>query len=121
MIIIEQNAELLSITPKAEQLIELAGRTCYKSEDNITKDSASKFIEMLIRRGHESVLEHAVATLRLTTDRGVTHELVRHRVGVAYSQESTRYCSYKEDVTFIKPFFNKGIVNCPNPQHKSKT
>ena len=104
MKIIKPSATFLSATPDAIKLIEQAGRTCYKSEDRITEESAEKFVKMLINRGHESVLEHASATLRLITDRGVTHELVRHRVGVAYSQESTRYCSYKDkDIEFIKP------------------
>ncbi|WP_099465585.1 FAD-dependent thymidylate synthase [Parabacteroides provencensis] len=73
--------------------IELAGRTCYKSEDKITSDSSSKFIRMLISRGHESVLEHEKITARFICDRGISHELVRHRIA-SFSQESTRYCNY---------------------------
>lgn len=105
MKIVSPKIELLSITPNAEKLIEKAGRVCYKSEDKITKDSASKFIKMLIKRGHESVLEHASATFRFITDRGVTHEEVRHRLS-SYSQESTRYCNYKNEVTYIEPTFD---------------
>lgn len=73
-------------------LIEAAGRTCYLSESG-DGDTPEKFIQRLIARGHESVLEHASATLRFICDRGVTHELVRHRIA-SYSQESTRYCNY---------------------------
>ena len=73
--------------------VERCGRTCYKSEDKITDDSAERFIANLIRRGHESVLEHFAITVRFTCDRGVTHEIVRHRMA-SYSQESTRYCNY---------------------------
>ena len=73
--------------------IELAGRTCYKSEDKITDTSASDFIKMLIRRGHESVLEHHSISVRFIVDRGVSHEIVRHRLA-SFSQESTRYCDY---------------------------
>ena len=110
MKIVPQGCELLHVTPNALQLIERAGRTCYKSEDKITEDSAEKFVQMLLSRGHTSVLEHAHATFRLITDRGVTHELVRHRVGISYSQESTRYCLYSKEkfggeITVIKPPF----------------
>lgn len=89
--------------------IEAAGRTCYKSEDKITADSAAKFVRMILARGHESVIEHASATVRFVCDRGVTHELVRHRVA-SYSQESTRYANYSKDrfgseITVIRPLF----------------
>lgn len=89
--------------------IEQAGRTCYKSEDRITDESAEAFVRMLIKRGHESVLEHASITVRFVCDRGVSHEIVRHRIA-SFSQESTRYCNYSNDrfrneITFIKPCF----------------
>jgi thymidylate synthase (FAD) len=83
----------LFITPNAAQLIEAAGRTCYKSEDKITADSAGKFVGMVSERGHHSVIEHAYASFRIVTDRGITHEIVRHRLA-SYSQESSRYCNY---------------------------
>ena len=82
--------------------IELAGRTCYKSEDKITDESAKDFVATIMRGGHESVIEHGVLRARVICDRGVTHELVRHRLA-AYSQESTRYCNYKGGVEFIIP------------------
>ena len=83
--------------------IEKCGRTCYKSEDKITDDSCLRFVKMIIGRGHESVLEHFSFTIRFVCDRGVSHELVRHRLA-SYSQESTRYCNYnKKGITFIKP------------------
>ena len=89
--------------------IELCGRVCYKSEDRITDDSAAKFISMILKSGHESVLEHEKITVRVICDRGVTHEIVRHRIA-SYSQESTRYCNYAKDkfgseLTFIKPCY----------------
>lgn len=89
--------------------IERAGRTCYKSESNISEGSAEKFISNIIKRGHESVIEHEKITVRFICDRGVTHELVRHRLA-SYSQESTRYCNYANDkfgneLTFIRPCF----------------
>lgn len=89
--------------------IERAGRTCYKSEGRIAEGTAEKFIASIVKRGHESVLEHASVTVRLICDRGVTHEIVRHRIA-SYSQESTRYCNYSGDkfgneITVIRPFF----------------
>jgi len=102
MKIIKPSATLLEITPKAERLIEQAGRTCYKYEDRITSDSSAQFIHMILKRGHDSVLEHASATIRFVCDRGVSHEMVRHRLA-SYSQESTRYCDYAGGVKFIMP------------------
>jgi thymidylate synthase (FAD) len=87
--------ERLEDTDVIFQRIERAGRTCYKSEELITPESARKFIQMLIKRGHLSVIEHEDMTVRFICDRGFTHELVRHRL-VSYSQESTRYCNYSK-------------------------
>jgi len=89
------------------QRIEKAGRTCYKSEKKITNDSAEEFVKMIIKRGHESVLEHEKVSVRIICDRGVSHELVRHRIA-SFSQESTRFCNYSKDkfgnqITFIIP------------------
>lgn len=89
-------------------LVEIAGRTCYQSE-RVERDTAEAFIKRSISRGHESILEHATVSLRFICDRGVTHELVRHRIA-SYSQESTRYCNYSngkfgEEITVIKPCF----------------
>lgn len=89
--------------------IEIAGRVCYKSENRITEESAENFVRTLIERGHESVLEHESITVRFICDRGVSHEIVRHRLA-SFSQESTRYCNYSNDrfrneITFIKPCF----------------
>lgn len=89
--------------------IEICGRTCYKSENLITNVSAAVFVENILKRGHESVIEHEKVTVRIVCDRGVSHEIVRHRIA-SYSQESTRYCNYQKDkfgneLTFIKPVF----------------
>lgn len=89
--------------------IEKFGRVCYKSESNITEDSASPFISRIIKSGHESVIEHEKISVKIICDRGVSHEIVRHRIA-SYSQESTRYCNYIKDkfgneLTFIKPIF----------------
>ena len=78
------------------QKIELAGRVCYKSEAKITSDSAAGFVRRILENGHESVLEHEKLTARIVCDRGVSHEIVRHRIA-SYSQESTRYCNYTQD------------------------
>lgn len=95
-------AELICWTPDPMPLLEEAGRTCYKSEDKITEDSADAFVRKIRKRGHLSVIEHASATVGFVVDRGVSHELVRHRLA-SYSQESTRYCSYAGGVTFVIP------------------
>lgn len=109
MKIIEPKVELIN-APDYETLlstVEQAGRTCYKSEDKITDGSAEKFVRNILKRGHEAVIEHASLTVRFTCDRGVSHEIVRHRLA-AYCQESTRYCNYSKDgfggeITVIKP------------------
>ncbi len=83
--------ELLAITPDAEKLIEKAGRTCYQSQAKITEESSEKFIRMLVKSGHESVLEHAYATFRISGgSRAFTHQIVRHRL-CSFSQQSQRY------------------------------
>lgn len=90
-----------------ERFIERCGRVCYKSEDRCKEGSEANFIKHIIDNGHESVLEHKTVSVLLTTNRGVTHEIVRHRIG-SYSQESTRYCNYSKDkfgneLSFIIP------------------
>jgi len=111
MKIIKPSTEILN-NPNGKEIIkaiELAGRVCYKSEDAITIDSSNKFVESIIKSGHESVLEHQSISVRIICDRGVSHEIVRHRIA-SYSQESTRYCNYSKDkfgneLTFIEPIF----------------
>ena len=94
---------------KTMRKIELIGRVCYKSEDRITSGSAEKFCRNVIKRGHESVIEHESISVRIICDRGISHELVRHRLA-SYSQESSRYCNYSKgafgaEITVIKPCF----------------
>lgn len=89
--------------------IERAGRTCYKSEDKITEDSAEKFVRAMVKSGHEAMLEHAAMTVKFIVDRGISHELVRHRVA-SFAQESSRYCDYSKgkfgnEITVIEPVF----------------
>ena len=109
MRIIEPKVEI--ITPiNGDEIIkhlETVGRVCYKSEDKITDESGDKFVEGIIKRGHEAVIEHFNITVKFTTDRGVTHEIVRHRIA-SYAQESTRYCNYSkekfgDEITVVKP------------------
>ncbi|MCM1315872.1 MAG: FAD-dependent thymidylate synthase [Muribaculaceae bacterium] len=94
---------------KELQHIEKIGRVCYKSEDKITFDgeSAKKFVKMLIDKGHEAMIEHSSLSIKFTVDRGVSHELVRHRIA-SFAQESTRYCNYTND-----KFGNEISVICP--------
>lgn len=91
--------------------LETIGRVCYKSENRMTEDSAAVFLSKILKNGHESVIEHEKLSVRVICDRGVSHEIVRHRIA-SYSQESTRYCNYTKDkfgneLTFIRPFFWK--------------
>ena len=87
--------------------VERACRTCYRSEDKIEEGSAERLIRSCIKRGHHSILEHGNVTFRIVCDRGVSHEIVRHRIA-AYSQESTRYCNYSQnrfgnELAFVYP------------------
>lgn len=89
--------------------LELCGRVCYKSENRITPESAENFVRGIIALKHEAVLEHYSFSVRFIVDRGVSHEIVRHRLA-SYCQESTRYCNYSGDrfgneITVIKPYF----------------
>lgn len=89
--------------------LEACGRVCYKSEGKIAEGTTESFLKAIIKRGHEAVLEHVSITVKFTCDRGVSHEIVRHRVA-SYCQESTRYCNYGKDgfgneITVIKPSF----------------
>ena len=89
--------------------IEQCGRVCYKSEDRIADGSAETFCRGIIKRGHEAVLEHCSFTVNFICDRGVSHEIVRHRLA-AYCQESTRYCNYSKgqfgaEITVIEPLY----------------
>ena len=89
--------------------LEKGGRTCYKSDSEYTVDSSIKFVRNIIKSGHLAVIEHSLLTVKFICDRGVSHELVRHRIA-SFCQESTRYCNYSNDkfgneLTFIKPCF----------------
>lgn len=92
--------------------LERYGRVCYKSEDKFSmEDGGHGLLKTIIAKNHASVLEHEKLTLLFVIDRGVSHELVRHRMA-SYSQESTRYCNYSKEkfgreITVIKPVFFK--------------
>lgn len=110
MKIINAGYEILTkIAGDELKLIEKAGRTCYKSESKITDGSAKEFVANLIKRGDEAILEHSFLSVKFICDRGISHELVRHRIA-SFAQESTRYCNYSHDkfgneLTFILPLF----------------
>lgn len=113
MRIIKPSIEILSDVDASKIMknIEICGRVCYKSESLINEESAKKFIKRIISSGHESVLEHEKLTIKFICDRGVSHEIVRHRIA-SYSQESTRYCNYNhekfgKELTLIRPCFWK--------------
>ena len=101
--------QLLAITPDPERLLEKAGRTCYLSFDKVSEDSHKKFIRMIVKSGHHSVLEHATATFRiLGGSRGFTHQMVRHRL-CSFSQQSQRYVN-EEEFSFVTP---KAVASNP--------
>lgn len=111
MKIIKPSFEILTVLDGQEimRTIERIGRVCYKSEDRMDAESAGRFIKNLLSRGHESVIEHISVTAKVICDRGVSHEIVRHRIA-SYSQESTRYCNYSlgkfgNELTVIRPCF----------------
>ena len=111
MQIIQPSVEIISAVDGQAILrhLEIVGRTCYKSEGLITDTSAETFVRKLIARGHEAIIEHESISVRFICDRGVSHELVRHRLA-SYAQSSTRYCNYSKsqfnsEITVIKPCF----------------
>lgn len=103
-------------TQDVYKTIEKVARTCYKSEDKITNTSAERMVKTLIKSGHEAMIEFFDITVKFVTDRGVSHEIVRHRVA-SYAQESTRYCNYTgekfgSELTFIRPtWYDKTSFN----------
>jgi thymidylate synthase (FAD) len=102
MKVIEQYYEIQMFSESPAQDIERAARTCYKSEDRITDESADKLVRNLVKRGHMAMIEFADAQVKFITNRGVSHEMVRHRI-CSFAQESTRYVNYKGGAVFIKP------------------
>lgn len=111
MRVVKPSVEVLDVLNGDEVIrkIEKIGRVCYKSEEKITNESSKIFIGNILKSGHESVIEHEKVSVRFICDRGVSHEIVRHRIA-SYSQESTRYCNYSKDkfgkeITVIKPLF----------------
>ncbi len=107
MKVINQSHQILTVPNGLLQNIESAGRTCYKSEDRIIEESAEKFVKMLINHGHHAMIEFGDITVKFITNRGVTHELVRHRL-CSFAQESTRYVNYgKKEMQFIRPVWWK--------------
>ena len=108
MRVVQAGYEILDTLNGEEILkkIERVARVCYKSEDKIGEGTAERMVKALIKRGHEAMLEHFSFSVKFTVDRGVSHELVRHRVA-SFAQESTRYCNYghEGEITVIKPLY----------------
>lgn len=109
--IIEPSFEILTPIDGNQILkhIEKCGRTCYQSYENETEgtSSAEKMIKMLIKMGHESVLEHFLITIKAKIDVGNYKDLTRHRFA-SFSIESTRFCNYSKgkfgnELTVISP------------------
>lgn len=108
MRVLQARYEILDELNGAEILkkIEKIARVCYKSEDKILVGSAERMIKTFIKRGHEAMLEHFSFSVKFTVDRGISHEIVRHRLA-SFAQESTRYCNYRKrgEVAFIHPCY----------------
>lgn len=129
MILTKQKVVIEQMTPMQEaySLLERIGRVCYKSEDKITEDSAAKFIKSIVAHNHLSVIEHCIVTIRFIINRGVSHELVRHRLA-SFTQKSTRFCRDNKNghVEFIIPHwldvkegvfsYNDLIPGSPSPE-----
>lgn len=116
MKLIKQGFEILTPidSPTIMRELERSTRLCYKSEDKIGPGTDDRLVASIIKRGHHAMLEHQSLRVRFVTDRGVTHELVRHRI-CAFAQESTRYCNYSDgkfdgQCTFIIPSW-MGVVD----------
>lgn len=119
MIEVEQSATLVQVTPEADKMLERIARVCYDSEEKMACDChdgycdkcrarRDKFLGGLRERRHDSVFEHAVATFLLVTDRGITHEIVRHRLA-SFTQSSTRYIKYEEGMPVVRPLFTSAL------------
>ncbi len=103
MNLVKPSIKMIWMTSHPLETIEDAGRTCWKSEAKSLNDNGETFVKMLLCKEHEAMIEHASASYRVLCDRGVTHEIVRHRIG-SYAQESTRYCDYGDKgITLIHP------------------
>ncbi len=124
MRILKNAGSFIILTPEKELRVQLlriekAGRTCYQSEKKeITTESAAKFVRMILKRGHESVIEHSNMTVQFNNvSRGFTHEQVRHRL-TAISQESTRYVDYAKEGK--GPDLENFQLKCVVPPHRDE-
>ena len=99
--------------PKTAQMvyqdIEESGRTCYVSGAAMTEETGEKFVRTMVKNGHDAMLEHSFMKVKFTVDRGISHEIVRHRI-CSFAEQSTRYCNYSKDkfgheITVIEPCF----------------
>ena len=121
---VKQSVQLVWATPDPLKIIERVGRICYKSEDKITENSSEKFVKMLIDRGHEAMIEHVSASFLIVTNKGISHEIVRHRIA-SFAQESTRYVNYNKDkfdkqITVIEPDFSEAKNEYENQAEAAK-
>jgi len=108
MKLVKPSIEFMDMNSMGLELIEKAGRTCYKSEDKIGEGTDKIFVKKIMDRGHNAMLEFGWMCYKVICNRGVTHEIVRHRL-FSFAQESTRYCNYKGGVSFIIPHWSKNI------------
>lgn len=103
MKIVEQSYQVLHFPDNIQEIIELAGRTCYKSEGKIKEGSAWEFAHRMVLSGHHAMIEFGFVIVRFVTNRAIANEFVRHRLA-SYAQESTRWVKYRGDIEFIRPY-----------------
>lgn len=128
VVVVDQTATMTDFTGAPAERIEKIARVCHRSQDKMIcthrnpdpnsvdvfgnlihaqecpecMERRRKFLQSTAGRGHHSVFEHAVATFKIVTGRGITHELVRHRLA-SYTQESTRYVKMFEQMPVVMP------------------
>jgi len=101
MLMVKSSIKFLGMNDGGLLLLEQAGRTCWKSEEKIGPGTDEKFVKMIMELGHDAVIEFGWMAYRAICNRGITHEIVRHRL-FSYVQESTRWCNYKhKGITYI--------------------
>ena len=120
MKIVKPYAKILSLENLYDGIVllrscETAARVSHRSEERMTLDSWDKFLRFVVMtKGDFSVIEHRSVTVEAVVDRGITHEIVRHRIG-SYTQESTRFCNYNKsgEIKIICPFTSDGNTLIP--------
>ena len=111
MILLKPKYEIESISNDALDLINFAGRLCYRVPAPNDKEAYKKYVRKIIKAGHESVIEHSFLSVLFLCDRGISHQLVRHRLASFTQESSIRSRQLNDELEFIVPFWLKGIYD----------